>query len=381
MKISPPGSSLLRVTPLLLALLWLPAAAQAGDMHRYPAGPGTVSVADIVPRADAKANKGEWYNEQYSISMKLEGNNSSYLQLIISNLGVGDGKLGVVWELRIGDEPKLKSKREFPRDQWKSDNSRFDVRIGNTGNIRWHGKPGDLTVDVESKDGYKARYRIKNLVRPWKPGSGRLKLPGGGYYEFQLVAPMARVQVTGTRPDGTPFELKGRAYVDHSRTNVASHKIATRWARFRAFAGKQTIHFVELFPPAHVSSRSVGFLLVANKKDGILFEALEAHGMYTDSFTDKKHPNRYFVPRKAKFEAQSEHGLIRVVTSTVRRVWREDYLKGLGRVTKSVVQKFAQPVGYGFDSKAIGIIVKPDGTKLKIRGIGRYIVTHVSKTK
>jgi len=358
----------------LLIFFLVPASSAQADIKPYQGESKPVTVKDIIPTPDASRNRGEFYNEQYSISTKMKGGASSYLQLVISNLGPGDGKLGIVWEMGLKDGTKINTKIKGDRGDWTTSKSKFDIQMGEN---RWHGKPGRIKIEIRH-EGYEVNYEIRNLVSPWKPGSGKLKVGSDGYYEFQLLAPMAVISMTGKKPDGTEFSAKGRAYMDHSRTNVASHKLAKRWTRYRSFTGKQALHFVEFTPPAHVGSQPIGFAYIVSKK-GVLFESLSARGSYSDYWTDKAHKNRYRVPKKLKIEAQDGEKLLLLIVDSKRMAWRSDYLDSIGKMARMLVEKFAQPAGYGFDGKAKGVVKASEEEVIPLKGSGRYIVTHVSK--
>jgi len=355
---------------IVIAPLWTASA----DIKPYQASDASVTLKEIIPQPDASRNRGEFYNEQYSISTKMKDGASSYLQLVISNLGAGDGKLGIVWELGLNDGTKVETRIKGDRSDWTTSKSTFDVRMGKN---RWSGKPGKITIEIHH-EGYEVTYELRNLVKPWKPGTGRLSIGSKGYYEFQLLSPMAVISMTGKKPDGTEFSAKGRAYMDHSRTNVASHELAKRWTRFRSFTGKQALHYVEFVPPSHVGSRPVGFAYVVSKK-GVLFESLNAHGSFSDYWTDNAHKNRYRVPKKLKIEAQDGEKLLLLIVEGKRMAWRSDYLDSIGKMARMVVEKFAQPAGYGFDAKSKGIVRATKEKIIPLKGKGRYIVTHVTK--
>ena len=122
---------------LFLGVGLLMANPAFGAITPYQPGSNEVSLKDMIPSPDARRNGGEFYNEQYSVSMKLKDGASSYLQLVISNLGAGDGKLAVVWELGLKDGTKVDTRFTMDRKEWTTAKNRFDVQAGKNS---WSGK-------------------------------------------------------------------------------------------------------------------------------------------------------------------------------------------------------------------------------------------------
>ena len=206
---------------LLGLLLALPAAA----------GP-------LQPRPE----KSDTWSESFSFQADLADGSYVWAQLSFTNLGPGSGTgLCRVLVRRPGREP-FQAQTRVGRDGWvytPEDAKGTDRLEVDEGLCAAHGgaTPG-LRIALE---GQRVQLRFAQPFRPTVPPGGEVRLPSGRYYRSELLLPFGEVQVQlqGKRvaqgEGKAPTEqLKGGAYVDHSRSTVKPAELARRWVRFRA---------------------------------------------------------------------------------------------------------------------------------------------------
>ena len=276
----------LRFRRIAFAFVLLAAAPALSDpLTPFNGPPQPVTVEDVLPRNGAPENRGnEFYSEWWSFIFRLEGGYKAYVQFLVSNMGPGDDKAAVSSEFRVPDQDTVKDRSDFQAGKWSSAKDKVELRFGP--NVL-SGPLDGLKIHVENES-FTADYVLTNLAPPWKPGSGKAQYgrSQGAYYQFQLLAPVARVEGTVTMADdGSVHKVKGLVHADHQVASIGMQDQARRWARFRCIGEKTTFVLASMETPEAYGGTPIRF--AALFQDGqVAFQSWDFDLQESDGWND-----------------------------------------------------------------------------------------------
>jgi hypothetical protein len=234
-----------------------------------------------------------------------------------------------------------------------------------------------LVLHIENES-FTADYRLTNLVAPWKPGSGKAQYgkSEGQYFQFHLMAPVARVEGTVTMADDeSVHKVKGLVHADHQAASVGMHEQAQRWSRFRSIGEKTTFVMSDMRTPAAYGGKPIRF--AALFQDGrVAFQSWDFDLKESDLWTDAVKPG-YGAPRLLEIRSREGDATFRAVIKALAMNRREDFLEESDAVTRFVVSKFAKPMMYYFEG-AFAVEGSTPAGKVDARGKGTYYFTVVN---
>jgi len=360
----------------MLAIAVLARAAVGDPLKPFAGDPEEVTLQDMQPHADAPENRGNrFYSEWWSVVFRLDGGYNAYVQFLVTNLGLEEGRGAVTAEFKRPGKDRIRDRFETDRKGWSAAEDRFDLAFGPN---RLSGPMDALVLHLENES-FRADFRLTNLFPPWKPGSGRAQYGRSArrYWMFHLPAPAARVEGTVVvKEDGSTHEVRGLAQVEHQVLSIGTHEQARRMARFRQIGEQEVFLFHDVETPAEYDGAPIRFLVLF--QDGkVAFQSLAPEVRASDPYTD---PDRqgYQAPRLLEFRATGGDLRLRGAIRATRMTGREDFLEDSNTMVRFVVAKFAKPVQYYFDGTFALETLAPDGGKKEVRGKGSYYFTVVN---
>ncbi len=370
------------IAPLLFAALMLCTAVAAADpLTPFQAGPGDVTLDDVQPHYDASENRDNGnYSEWWSFVFRLENGYWAYVQFLVSNVGLGNGKAAVTAEFRLPDGTTFSERTDLDRGQWSYAKDHFELKFGDN---TLGGSLNALKIHLKNGQ-FEGDYQLTNIAPPWKPGTGRAQYGASAsrYYQFQVLAPLAKVEGTlKLVDDGSVHKVKGLIYSDHQFASIGMHEQAKRWARFRSFDPKATLVFANMQTPDVYGNAPIQFAVLFSDGKKV-FDSTDLDVKETDAYQDPK-KSEYQVPRIVEFATKGEprvRGAIRAAMDKEKHYsvpGREDFLETAGAAVRFVVSKFAKPIMYDFEGNFAVEIVK-DGKKAEYKGKGAYYYTIVN---
>jgi len=361
------------VLSLALALFVLgqagPATAEVA-LQGFTGQPQPITTASLIPRFSSAEN----YYEQYNFEATLEGGREFYLRLRIANLGPGDGRLEVT--TRVGHPTsgaRLRGSAKLKRSEWSYERQSFEIRAGQT---RVAGTPEEVQVQGAGS-GFRYDLRFFRLVTGWQPGSGRIGLPGEGYYLTQILFPLARVEGTIVTGEET-HQVKGTGFALHSASDVPPYRIARRWVQFDARDGDTSIYLRHFVPAAGWAPQPVSFLLVT-RGERVVFQSYGVALGAEETSVDAKTAARYVVPRRIRIEARAPGQVLRGTLDATELYRRSAMLEESGVMERLVIRQVAEPVDYNFRCGYHFTLESEGAGPLSLTGKATYSVNYLNR--
>jgi hypothetical protein len=330
-------------------VLMLAASALGYEVRAFDGTSRAAKVEDFSPRIDKTENSSnKFYGEQYSFDTRLDGDANFWFQIVISNMGLSNGKAGLLVDFKPDGKKKIKARTSLERAQWSYDTSGGTLTL----------KLGDSTFSGDGKqwkghfvtDQFDADFTVTNAVAAYRPGGGAVYYGAGNdyYYDITVLTPRGRFEADVTlKETGEKVHLAGTAYGDHSVMNLSPNFQAKRWARFRTIGSSTTV-IVSLFETApEYQGKWVGWIMVVSDK-GIVGCGVNPKVEVSDFDTDEK--SGYSVPRVLVMsEASGLEGFQGAIQGT-KRTARKDKLADLSAVERAVVSKLVQPIEFKYSA-------------------------------
>lgn len=345
----------------ILAACFASTVAAADPMDAWSGLPQPMTDADLAFRPVP--------DEAYAESMSLDAEGSDGIRvsatIAASNIGLGDNRGGVRATLKI-DGRTLKSSEE--PDRWQRQPGALRLHIGGT---KLRGTLGEIRIEHSNKEfGFELVFHP--MVQAWRPGSGRTTFGADReqFYEYSLPMPLARVEGR-VRLGKTWRPYKGIGAVDHSRVNIYPHEQASRWYRFRARTEHGMLQFSTFRPAKRWGGSTVGWIVVA-EEGRILHQAARLKLDLKDHRPDPEKP-RNKIPWAYAF---SDGDLFRGDVRGSRITSRLEYLSTMGAVTRFIVSRFAEPIGYSLKATYDAELRLPTGSR-RLSGAGEMSQTFI----
>jgi hypothetical protein len=329
--------------------------------------------APTVAHYAVQPQEEEFYGEEFELIGWDEAGNELSMNIVISNLGFGDNSAVVKAKWSPKGGKSAKGSKKFDEDDWSHSKRPFRIHLGANS---LSGGPSKL-VAVAKFGAVEMKLTFENLLPAWRPGNGRAYYGSRDlFYDLTIMAP--RAKVTGTiKAGGKTHQFDGQGYADHRVSNVAPHVAGRRWVRFRSFEGDWTFILQELHFPRNLGGARSTFLLVGYK-DRIVFQTLRYKMRLGDVHRDRNKDTPYSYPGKMEITAKAGDRTLRAtITGKLRR--RADLLDGIGRMKRSILIRFARPVGYYLDGSYSLEVSRGEAEKWTASGAGSYYVKQVTR--
>jgi len=341
----------------------------ADSLTPFQPGPSDVVLADVQPHFNTDDNRNnEYYSEWWSFVFTLENGYWAYVQFLVSNLGPGDGNAVVTAEVRVPGAEKYSEKTELKNGQWSWATDSFALKFGEN---TLSGPLDALKIHLKNAS-FEADFQLKNVVPPWKPGTGRAQYGASAsrYYKFALLAPVALLDGTvKIEGEDTVHNVKGFVHADHSLCTVGMQEQAKRWMRFRAVNPKTTLIVSDIEPPSIYGSERIQFAVLFSEGKKV-FETTRFNIKFDNEYVDPKKTG-YSTPRLVEINSTDGGTKARFVIKTTKLTGREDFLETAGAAKRFVISKFAKPIMYDFDGVFAAEVIT-DGKAEKFGSKGRY---------
>ncbi len=336
-----------------------------------PAAP--VSAYDVSLYGPAKSSA-EFYAEQWSASFWCEDGTYVHFQFAVSNMGIGDGKGGAKIEITAADGARLQTKKDFG-SSWKSGKSEFSLSADgwkfekNADGFKFSGGDDKISVDAAAVA----------LAAAWRPGPFPFYKNDDGFYDYALLAP--RASFTGTvKFAGETREFKGTGFVDRSVADMAPHKLAKRWLKFRFFSGEYACIFAGFAPPDAKGNAVYKGYLWLGKGSETLFSGTDVSASFSDFFIDKASKSRYELPSKIEISVASGDKRVAAALSKKKLLKRKEILKDLPFAVRKIAQSFSEPLDFVFSGSFEIKLYGADGSiRAEVSDDRDYVMQYINK--
>ncbi|MCA9524617.1 MAG: hypothetical protein KC609_26805 [Myxococcales bacterium] len=360
---------LLALVTLCFALVGFSTAAGAA-VSTFEGPIRAMTTKDLIPHYKSNSSN-SWYYENYYFTSKLRGGITLAFHCKFSNVGLQNGKAVFITELKLPGKKKLYLATRLKKGEWDYKSDHFEVKVGDNS---MSGKPGKLKV-VFKNDTVSGWVEFTNTLRPWVPGTGRLKV-GGKSYHYSLLAPRASVkgQLVLLKEGSKTIELKGSGQATHSYMTGGPHQLFKRWVRLEHIGSKHTIALSTIQVP---SGQWASMLYIA-KGRRVLVQRFDVLPKPLQVKVDTKHVNQYRVPIELLLSGSNGKPSIKGKIIAKKLISRADQLKDLNRFERFIVEKFAKPVYYRFNAD-YKIIFQVNGADETVEGTGVYVYQQLNK--
>ena len=319
-----------------------------------------------------KDNNGsnEYFTENLMFSFFETGNHQIFTELVITNLGMGDGKLGIKFTYTSPDGEKLSYKMKHQNKSWKSKKRQLFMKAPGL-TLKTVKKSGGAIAYHYSLDTKKftADLTFTPVATCYVPAHGEIQYDPTHYYKNIFISPRATVKGTITIKDTKKsHNFTGLTYIELSVNTVLPHKQAKEWYRFRVLTQDYSIIFKRIKVPKGETLITKSFIFI-EKGGEVLLDAsgVAIHGL--DNFIDKKSEKKYQVPQKIVVFTQQVQGIAKSLKMTSRNY----FLDKMSFFLRSIIKQYSEPVSYNFSSEYLFIL---DGQTV-FEGVGRAYITHV----
>jgi len=366
------SSGRVRAIALATGALVICAAAiafAAGKLTPFSAPSSAPTRQDFLPKFYGE----EWYSESYSFSSTYDDGSRSYIQFVVTNLGIGDKLAAVTMSYDPADGKGCGVSKDYDSDEWKSASDSFELTMGKNklsgdeAGFKIYGEDGNNSFSLS----------LVNTIPPWRPKDGKTKYgPDGsdGGYDFMLLAPRATTDAT-IKCGNKSFSLKGITYGDHSVLNFPAYKHAKNFVRLRAYTDDYTVLMSQFTAPKDYGYERVGWLVVGYKNK-IVMESFRYAFDPTDSESDSQ-AKRFKLIKAYSLEAKTSNYSLEGTVQTDKLLSRYSYLAKMPALKRAVVSKFVDPMAYTWKNK-FKFTLTQGGASVEINGEGISEQTYIN---
>jgi hypothetical protein len=331
---------------LVLLTVWR-APATAYEFRPFAKTSRKAELKDFIPKIDRSENRSnKMFSEQYSFDGKPKCGGDFWFQIVLSNMGVANGRAGLMVHYQPKGGKKIKARRSFDGGQWssKAEDGHVQLTLGDS----WFKGDGATWTGHFVMEEFTAKVTITNSVPSWRPGGGTAYYGTGenSYYDVTLLTPRGTFVAEVLLKDATePLHMEGLVYGDHSAMNLAPNNQARRWVKMRVVNSRYTLLLNTFETPEQYEQKWAGWFLVATDSAIVvtaLNPSIQLHETELDSGSG------YHVPKIVILsDAQGVSGFNGVLKAS-KRTAREDKLADLSRVERAVVSKIVKPFAFKF---------------------------------
>jgi hypothetical protein len=317
------------------------------DIDAFSKKSRKATLDEMTPWSDRSENaSNKFYSEQYSFNVDPAGRADFWIQLVITNMGVANGRAALQVHLQPQGQKKIKTTQLFDKGAWshRSEGGKVHFDLGKSrfsgGEEGWEGHFETDEFDVD--------WKVTNLAPPWRPGGGAVTYGGNAkaYYDVTVLVPRGTLELTATlKKTGEEVKIEGPAYADRSVSNVSPNLMAKKWVKIRRIGSHETVVLSCLQTPEQYESKWVGWFLVADKR-GVQATGSNPKLTFADVTKDSK--SGYDVPASVLLTEASglENFQGAIKGLKLRKV--TDSLAKLSALEKAVVSKLVKPFTFTY---------------------------------
>ena len=267
-----------------------PGAASATSIRAWTEGSkAPMSNASIRPLLIDP----ELYREQWEVR-STGGEYELYAAIFLTNMGFGDGRVVVRGDLkRKGESEPQRFEAAFSSREWTLAEDELTFTFGSwtlTGEL---GKFKATGVFGEGDDKIEFEWHFEGT--PWRPGTGLVLYGNKGQFHREDIL-IADGHSTGViKEKGKTTEVKGRASVRRTATDLAPNVLLERVFHFRSKDGPFYIEWKRIRSCEAFGFQHFDFLVVGYEQK-IIFESTDVQLKKAEPYTDPGHFN-YTLPR------------------------------------------------------------------------------------
>lgn len=205
----------------------------------------------------------------------------------------------------------------------------------------------DFVVHLEGLD-LSAHLQIHDLVRGWRPGSGRVYFgeERKKFYDFSVPHPRARISGKIRLGSKKEIEASGMAYSDHTYANILSTDQAVNWYSLRTFGSKYSANYLEFVTPPKYGSVRVPWLMITDNQQ-ILYATTHVEMRASDYISDKD--SGYSYPQMLDLSVNEEGFSLEGTIQNQRIVERFDIFSDLPYLIRITAKAFLhRPIIFRF---------------------------------
>jgi phosphatidylglycerophosphate synthase len=286
-----------RVLLLGLALLAVPATALAAEPARDP-----------LQASRARLGESELAMEQWDLTARLDSGHVVLLQVLVTNLGVGDRNVAVTGHV-VGPDGALLQYRTGKREgDWSLSPDGLRVKVGKT-TFDQSASPPRLRVQ---------RKKLKlDLAFPRGLAGGRSAAPARGAlardgYVLDLVQAEAPVEgALWTEGMAEPLAVRGTAALTHRSMDDLESRLVQRRLELVAWSGDVALYLLDVLRPNGGTER---WLVVRRGAETLV----ESASVEVDWRGAPARADGFGVPREVRFRAAGTTGRARFERELLR---------------------------------------------------------------
>lgn len=358
------------VSTLVLVLAAGLVATASASVSTFEGPMRGMTTRDLVPHYKENAGN-SWYYENYYFTARFRGGITLALHCKFSNVGLQSGKAIFITELKLPGQKKLWGYTRLKKGEWDYKTDRFEVKVGEN---TMSGAPGKIKLTFKN-DTVSGWVEFTNTLRPWVPGTGRVKV-GGKAYHYALLAPRASVkgQLVLLKDGNKTVELKGSGQATHSYMTGGPHQLFKRWVRLEHLDSKHTVALSTFQVP---SGQWASMLYIAKGRH-VVVQRFDVLAKPLQVKVDGKHVNQYRVPIELLLAGANGKPPVKGKITAKKMVSRTDQLKDMNRFERFIVEKFAKPVSYRFRAD-YKFLFSVNGKEDTVEGTGIYVFQQLNK--
>lgn len=362
--------------PVLTALLTLgtwSCGCSPAPPKPTPSGDGEVELVEVTEQDITlgfakKANRDhDDFAEMYVMRGKMENGGTLYARLRVTNFGPSaDGRADFLCHVKMPDGVRhsFKVRRNDKKWKWGTDSLMADLDGAKiTGGI------GHLEVDA-TKDGKQLSFKVKSNHKPLQPVPPQALVGGDSFYQTILMIPHGQLEGAVTLPDGQKIDIKAGVHMELRRTNVPPYQLGKRFYTLQDISTDATVHIWGLTLTDDLGGASYGFVMKATDDDIVAYTPRLA---LSTANSQKDKETGYGVPKGLSLKPVKGEGMTASVTAG-KLTERNDELKNLSWIERTVAERFAKPYSFRHDSDYSITVPGKDGAEpTKIEGKAEYI--------
>ena len=278
----------------------------------------------------------------YVLRGKMENGGTIYARLRVTNFGPSaDGRADFLCHVKMPDGTRhsFRTRRNDKKWKWGSDSLMADLD-----GAKVTGGVGHYEVDA-TKDGNTLAFKVTSKHQPLQPIPPQAFVGGDSYYQTILMIPHGTLEGSVTLKDGQKIDIKAGVHLELRRTNLPPYQLGKRFYTVQDITTDATVHIWGLTLTDDLGEGSYGFVMKATE-DEIVAYAPRLQLQAADSEKDKS--TGYGVPKSLSLSPAEGTGITASVKA-VELTERNDELKNLSWIERTVAERFAKPFSFIHD--------------------------------
>lgn len=344
------------------------------ELRAYEGKTRKPTLEELAPKADLNENKAnKFFFEQYSFDLKSKKANI-WFQVVISNMGVENGKAAVLAKYAPNSGEKLEASASFDRKAWSFNVDKKAMTL-DAGANKLIGDNKTWKAHLDN-DKFLADIEITPIADAMRPGGGSVFYGKGDsvYYDMTILVPRGQFTAKITiKATGEKLEYDGLAYGDHSAWNMRPDQQAKSWIKMRMVEPGYTMVISAFQSTSDYGTNWVGYVVVVGLKG---LEATVINPTFALAGPEADADSGYMVPKSVTITGGGLKGVIKATKLNKRT----DRLAELSEVEKLVVKSLAGVKPIEFKHRAdFEFSLEKSGKTTPYKGKGTYIYEQLIK--